>query len=305
MSTTRLLLLKLLNPARAVVASRPRGSLLRSAAVVLLKRCKPHFRLRDLVQTVQPLDMPGVRLHATDSMVIDEVYWLGMQGYEGRMADVWVTLCGHASGVLEVGGNIGIFTVIGAPAARGRARYTVVEPVPGNVAVLRANLALNDIASVDVLQAAAVWSDTASIVMLNVPQEGRDAPVGAQLVAGSEVSGRSSEKLLEVQGLPFVQLIQGCDLIKIDAEGIESELLSAVFEELVARKPTLVIEVLPESHKLAALLRDLALRAGYVIYVVPAYHSDTIVPVQPAQFDANVPRQHHSKDVVLSMTPVH
>ncbi len=293
-----------LNPLRRAVARLPRGAMMRSAAVLALKQARPHYQLHRLLQTIEPLDMPGVRFHATDSMVMDDVYWFGLQGYEGRMADVWVSLCQQAPSVLEVGGNIGVFTVIGARQRPSGARYTVVEPVPGNVAVLQANLALNGIEGVEVLQAAAVAQAEPATVMLNVPREGRQAPVGAQLVAGGEVTGRSTETLLPVQGLPFVDLLQGRQLVKIDAEGIEVDLLASALDDLQRHRPTLVIEVLPEAVRLAGLLRDLALSAGYGIYVVPAYGSDTIVQVPAEQFDAGVPGRHQSKDVVLSLQRV-
>jgi hypothetical protein len=38
--------------------------------------------------------------------------------------------------------------------------------------------------------------------------------------------------------------------------------------------------------------------------VLPAYGSQTIVGVDPGRFTSSIPRQHRSKDVVLSLRPV-
>jgi FkbM family methyltransferase len=294
--------LSLLFPLRVGAVRLRRGSLLRGLCIAVLKRFKPKLRIHERLQEVRPLDLPAVSFDAVDSMVLDDIYWFGLQGYEGRMADVWMTLCGKSGPVLEIGGNIGVFTVIGA--RRARDGYKVLEPVPRNAAVLRRNLARNGIAGVVVLEAAAVPSDHVAPVQLSIPAEGRGAPVGAHLVAGVEVGGRSSDAVIEVQGLPFCELIRGCGLIKIDAEGIEAELLGSALEALVAERPALVVEVLPEAVRLGELLATLATRAGYGIYVLPAYGSQTIVGVDPGRFTSSIPRQHRSKDVVLSLRPV-
>ena len=235
-------------------------------------------------------------------MVMDAVYWFGVRGYEGQVTALWARLCGHAQSVLEIGGNVGLFTTLGGLACRGR--YTVVEPVPAIAGVLRSNLGRNGITGVQVLEVAAVPGSLARDVSLNVPDERRAAPVGAHLTEGVEVSGRSSHQVIQVRGEPFIQLIDGCDLIKIDAEGIEAELLDGAYETLVARRPTLLIEVLPEAIRLGQLLSRLAHDAGYVIYVVPEYGDERIVVVPPAEFTSALPQRHRSKDVVLAVGPL-
>ena len=41
-------------------------------------------------------------------------------------------------------------------------------------------------------------------------------------------------------------------------------------------KPTIIVEVLPESEKLAALISSMAKKNRYTINIVPAYGNDTI-----------------------------
>ena len=113
-------------------------------------------------------------------MVLDAIYWFGVQGYEGKVADVWQLLCASASCVLEVGGNIGLFSVIGARETRGRC--TVVEPVPEIAMALRQNLQHNQIQNVQVIEAAANGGETKRDVALNIQDEGRVSPVGSHLL---------------------------------------------------------------------------------------------------------------------------
>src|SRR5690606_30076722 len=150
---------------------------------------------------------------------------------------------------------------------------------PENVAVLRRNLARNGVQGCRVLEAAAIPGDVAKPVLIDIPEEGRDAPVGASLAAGSEVTGRRLLRTIEVEGLPFRELIDGCDLIKVDAEGVEAELIESAFDTLASSRPTMIVEVLPESRNLAAVLTRLAKAADYRITIVPAYGGHKITDV--------------------------
>ena len=289
-------------PLRRAVAVLPRRHPARLAATAVLRRAAIGYRhhLSSRISEIRPLDAPDLSFEAVDSMVMDAVYWFGVRGYEGTVARVWTALCRQSHSVLEVGGNVGLFTVIGARAAAGR--YTVVEPVPRVAATLRANLARNGIIKVEVVEAAVVPGGAARQVTLNLPDEGWSMPVGSHLLDGVEVSGRGTKTQLVVAGVPIGQLAAGRDLIKIDAEGIEEALLSDIRPLLVRDRPTLVIEVLPEATRLGAMLASLAVEAGYSIYVPPQYGSDTVVRVEAGSFSAEVPRRYHAKDVVLSVT---
>jgi FkbM family methyltransferase len=293
-----MLVLSLLTPFRKGAVRGHRGSLVRSACIAFLKIVSKRIRVASSVQQVRPLDFPEVSFAATDSMVIDSIFWFGVQGYEGIMSEVWQRLCSESGSVLEIGANVGLFSVLGGRKAKGV--YTVVEPLPDVARVLRGNLSRNGLRDVEVIEGAAIPSEKAATVRLNVPKEGRDAPVGAHLVIGSEVSARSSDHYIDVAGVPFVELLEGRTLVKIDAEGIEHQLLEAGRAIILRDRPTIVVEVLPESHRLAALICELALQAGYTINVVPAYGSDEIVQIAPASFTAATPAAYRSKDVVLS-----
>jgi FkbM family methyltransferase len=285
-------------PLRWAVTALPRGSFLRSACVPAVKWASTRRALLSGLPEVRPLDRPDISFEATDSMVLDDVYWFGVQGYEGVLADIWTHLCAEASSVLEIGANIGFYSVIGGKACRGR--YTAVEPLPEVAAVLRANLRRNGIGRTEVLEGAAIQDARPQRVRLNVPDERRAAPVGAHLALGSEVSERSSSRLATVDGFPMRDLARGRDLIKIDAEGIEHSLLHSVMPLLIDSRPTLVLEVLPESEQLAAVIRELAGAAEYTINIVPGYGSDQVVSVTADQFTAQAPERFHSKDVILA-----
>lgn len=287
-------------PFRIGVVRFRRGSLPRKACVAILKVAAHAFKgsLASRLSEVHPLDLPGVTFSADDSMVIDAIYWFGVQGYEGDVAAIWVALCQRACAIVEVGGNIGLFSVLGARATR--APYTVVEPVPIIAEILRANLARNGLPHVEVLQAAAIANDTAADVTLDIPQEQHGVPVGAHLCEGVEIDGRSTQRLITVTGQPFRHLIAGRDLVKIDAEGIEAMLLQSARDIILAERPTMLIEVLPTATNLATIVSSLAREAGYRIFIIPEWGTDPIRDVSPDKFTAALPARFNSKDIVLS-----
>jgi FkbM family methyltransferase len=291
-----------LTPIRRGAVGFQRGSIVRNVCIAALKVLSRNRELaRDLTE-ITPLD-DDLTFEASDSMVVDTIYWFGILGYEGILANVWKMLCRRAKNVLEVGGNIGLYTVLGAREMKGGA-YTVVEPLPNVAGILRRNLALNakkiGPAHIKVLEAAAIGGTAPRKVTISIPREGRVAPVGAHLTDHVELETRSSGQMIAVTGLPFSQLAQGCDLIKIDAEGIEHDLLSSARTLLAETRPIVVIEVLPEAVKLGELIASLAIDCGYIISVIPAYGSDEIVAVEPCHFSSAVPAKYNSKDVILS-----
>lgn len=291
-------------PLRYAAVRLRRRNPLRVLCVPILKFGQRSYRLQlaDRLAEIRPLDAPDFSFQPTDSMVMDAVYWFGVRGYEGKLADVWVELCGQARSILEIGGNVGLFTTIGGRAAQGD--YTVVEPVPQVANVLRANLARNGLCHVRVIEGAAIPAMTPQTVRLSVPNEQRAAPVGAHLEAAVEVFGRGSWQVLDVDGIPAADLFEGRDLIKIDAEGIEAELLKAADGSIRRNRPSLLIEVLPEAIRLGDALAQYARELGYTISIVPAYGSGVITTVAPNSFSSDVPRRYNSKDVLLSVTPL-
>jgi FkbM family methyltransferase len=232
---------------------------------------------------VRPLDMPSLSFLPSNSTVTEAIYWFGVAGYEGVAAKVWQKLCADAQSVLEIGADVGLFTVLGA--RRMAPRYTAVEPRPEIAAILRENIRRNGIATVEVLEGAAIPDSRPESVQLSMPGEGTDG---------------LSSRVMTVDGFPIQDLMQGRDLVKIDAEGIEAELLAAARDIILENKPTLMIKVLPEAEKLGKLIGEIAKAAGYNLFVLPEYGSDKTVKVSPPEFHSAVPRRFNAQDVLLT-----
>jgi FkbM family methyltransferase len=238
-----------------------------------------------------------------DSLVLRQLYWLGEQGWEPELVPWWRYFCLRSSSVLEVGANVGYYTVQGGMVAP-HARYVAVEPHPASVAVCRANLAVNGIHSVEVVAAAAVPDSAQSSTRLLVPWEQLATPTVAFLPAGSELPAtmaRRTASMIEVPAVDIRSLLAGVDLVKIDAEGQEHALLAASREHLHAERPTIVVEVLPGSPKLRALLVELCEVSGYRCYA-PA--RDRLVPLPMSRILTFVPQEEcGGNDLIISADP--
>ena len=301
-SATNASVLAALEPVRCWYAAQPLGSWRRKLAVPALKlasRCS----LASLPAIV-PADRSGLRFTNCDSMILPSIHWFGVYGYEGVLCDYWPLFCTGANNIVEIGANIGFFTVLGSRASPG-GKYLAVEPLPENAALLRANLKLNGISHVTVVEAAAVAGKERDTVTLNVPQERYSVTVGAFVDNAAEgVSERMIERKVTVHARTMADLVSSADLIKIDAEGIEHHLLSAVFELIACRKPTIFVEVLPNSSKLKDVIVKLTQECKYRIYGVPAYHHYEAREIAAEDLRAGALERMFSKDVILTNLPL-
>ena len=223
------------------------------------------------VRTFALIDDPGMRFVAVDSQVLGQLYWWGARGWEPELLPWWRAFCAESTSVLELGANVGWFSVQGGRAAPA-ARYVAVEPHPFSASLCRAHLALNGVTSVEVVEAAAVPA-VASSVPLHVPADQQATPTVAFLPGDTELPAtmaRDVGSVLEVPAVDVRSLLDGVDLIKLDVEGQEHVLLAAMREHLRAQRSTLVVEVLPGTAQLRALLADLCTRDGYRCYAASA-----------------------------------
>lgn len=233
------------------------------------------------IQAFELLGRPGVRLTNIDSIMTRVIFWAGDRWVlqKGAGLDVWAALCARAEYIVEVGANVGYYTIVGGQLAREK--YVAYEPHPRSCAALRANLQLNGIDRAQAVEAAVVAEPKLSRVELVCPiGADRGAPTGA-MVKGSSLEdvepGRETELLL-VDTVPFADAIGGSDLVKIDVEGSEASLLASATTQLRASKPAIMVEIHDRNHDLRALVPDLIHDLDASVY---AMHHDHLAPVEP------------------------
>jgi FkbM family methyltransferase len=245
----------------------------------------------------------ALRFVNAESLVLHQLYWFGEQGWEPQLLPWWLRFCRRSSAILELGANVGYFTVQGATAAP-HARYIAVEPYPFSARVCRANLELNRIESVDLVTAAAVAHGERPTVELRVPVDQLATPTVAFIGPDTELPEPMSRRVAQTVSVPAVEvrsLLPGIDLLKLDVEGQEHALLMASREHLRARKPTIFVEVLPGTHRLRRLIAELCRDDGFGCYIP---RGDSLVPLEIAELlHAPLLDRYGCQDVILSAEP--
>jgi FkbM family methyltransferase len=269
---------------------RIRGSMLRALREGGIPRAVSSFRV---------VDNPDLQFVAADSLVLAQVYWYGEQGWEPELLPWWRYFCRRSQSVLELGANVGYFTVQAARAAPG-VRHVALEPHPLSLQVCRKNLVLNHVTSVELVGAAAVADPAVSSVRLLVPADQLATPTVAFVPVDTELPpemARGVTVALDVPAVDVRLLLDGVDLVKLDVEGQEHALLTAAREQLLERRPTLFVEVLPGTGKLRAVLADLCRRDGYRCYAVTR---DRLIELEPGRLaTVALTEQYGGHDVIL------
>jgi FkbM family methyltransferase len=224
------------------------------------------------------------------------LFWEGMSRDGG--IEVWRNLCAHATGILEIGANVGYYTVLVASAAK-TTPYIAVEPHPTSAVYLRRNLQLNNLHHVEVVQAAVVGKKTCASMQLIVPRDDPDnTPAGAYLAGGEGVTPRSNRDAVTVLTTEAASLIRAStDLIKLDVEGHEFDILDSLLPVLIERRPTLFVEVRRRTQLLRRLLHRLATEVGYSIHAVG---KDVLHPLAAGEIlDVVLQDVYRTRDVIL------
>jgi len=207
----------------------------------------------------------GISLRAqagpADVQVINEVW--GYRTYDGerefQARNGWT--------VLDVGAHKGTFAIRAARSGE-QTRVIAIEPEPENARMLRANLELNAVGNVEVIEAAAA------------PKAGRGdlflsgaSPAHALIAVDGSRRESIEVALVSVEGL--IQSIAGpIHLLKMDIEGAEYEVLESLSESSLSRVQRIALEYhdtervsLEEGQE---RLRQLLGRAGFEVRLTPS-----------------------------------
>jgi FkbM family methyltransferase len=203
---------------------------------------------------------------------------------------------------VDVGANIGYYSLLFAGQVGPHGRVVAVEPVPSIVARLRENLRLNRVTTVDVAEAAAAEAP-GSVEVFRAPGDnlGRSATVAGQgFVSEGTVRKVPAAELVPVELWPRVRLV------KVDTEGDELGVLRGL-EPLLEAMPAgavVLAELSPDgmqerggdAHPLLELMAGLGFRAE----VLPnSYEVDDYIAPRPQALRPLTGAPEHLVDVLF------
>jgi FkbM family methyltransferase len=159
--------------------------------------------------------------------------------------------------VIDVGANIGTHTVFFSKKVTPGGMVYAFEPQQVTFEFLCANLALNGLLNVLPVQAGA--GDIPGEVIVPVLD-----PTVAQNFGNLNIEGHSTGNLVKIQPLDSLEL-KRCNLIKIDAEGMELKVLCGAEKTIRNCRPFLFVED-NGSPELISLLFDLGYKCWWHIF---------------------------------------
>jgi FkbM family methyltransferase len=162
--------------------------------------------------------------------------------YEEHFAELFRHLVRSGDRCVDVGANVGIHTVRLAKLAGPAGEVVAVEPNDEVARRAEANLALNHLRNVRVINAAAADRAGGSVVLYR--PGARDTNKGrASMLPHAYLTGPESKvdtvTVDEIAGGPVA-------LIKIDVEGCEADVVAGAAATIAACSPAVIIEYAPE-----------------------------------------------------------
>lgn len=162
--------------------------------------------------------------------------------------------------IVDVGANVGFFTLKFSKWVSDGGRVIAIEPEPGNLDALNRALSRNRVANVDIVKAAAAEKEGELHLSLN-PLNPADHRLAEK---GIPIRAVTIDGLLQKRGWPPVSLI------KIDVQGAEPRALAGAQETISRFHPAIFIEIDDKALHSAGFSADsliASLRAqGYQMY---------------------------------------
>jgi FkbM family methyltransferase len=141
---------------------------------------------------------------------------------------------------LDIGANIGFFSVIGARLVGPDGRVYAFEPVPANLTALQRNIGLNQFANTKIMQSA-VSNHSGKGELLLADWGGGSALKGAS--TPPDICGTMEVELVTIDQLVEQGEIEPPAVVKIDVEGAELEVLQGMARTLEKHHPVLIYEL--------------------------------------------------------------
>lgn len=202
----------------------------------------------------QPLIIPYERrlfIHCDPASGLERSILLD-GNFEGELLAIFRNFVRPGSFCVDIGANIGCFTLVLADLCGPAGHVLSVEPSSRIRRRLEANLALNGLSNVTVLSCA-LSENSGGNATLHIPNPEEDNQGAASLFSSHLGSGTLTETVT-IQSLDDVLASDShrpCTLIKMDVEGSEMPILKGAKKLLQQDRPVLIFEYNPETWQAA------------------------------------------------------
>jgi FkbM family methyltransferase len=167
--------------------------------------------------------------------------------------------CLHPGGVfLDLGANVGFFTVLGARLVGPEGRVYAIEPLAEMAEAVRCNARLNGFSQVEVFEAAVADREGQELLV-----EGA-SPLEGHLGAPGRATPHRAVRVTTVDALTRRRGVRAPTVVKMDVEGAEERAVQGMRETLMVAKPIVICELHGRQSRVPALLGDLGYSVNFV-----------------------------------------
>lgn len=231
----------------------------------------------------------GLRMWCDLSSYVEwSIYFKG--SYELSIVNLLRRLLRPGNRVVDVGANVGAYTLVMAQRAGEKGMVAAFEPNPETYRRLQRNLELNALTGRVVTHQVALSAQPGNAV-LHLPVPGFPNRGIASLVKYAEVQGPTIEVPVETLDRVLANW-DSCDLIKIDTDGNDDQVLKGAFGLLERFRPNLIFEYSAVSWRDAdqrgVELFQFLRKLDYQVYWINPYWG-TLRPIkEPPFIDGNI-----------------
>ncbi len=147
---------------------------------------------------------------------------------------------GHTA--LDVGANIGYYSLVLAKAVGDAGRVHAFEPVPRLAGTLERNIEANGFRNV-IVERLACWSSCGETEIYEGP--GSNSGTSSLFRQNAEAVKGHKIQTTTIDAYAVAKQLKSVDLIKIDVEGAEIDVLEGAWETIARWRPVLIVEVVP------------------------------------------------------------
>lgn len=205
----------------------------------------------------------------TNRWIENDLFWIGSQGYEPKSTEVWMKAAHFARGVLDIGANSGLFSLL-AQRVNPDAHVLSFEPLPMFYEILSANIKINDF---PIQLSPVAISNYVGTSSFYVPQENQGNIYSSSL---SKEHFEAHQLTKPIQLNVTVETIDHfmeknnvnihVDLVKIDAEGHDFEVVDGMRNTISKFYPDFLIEI--HSDEVARKIMDVLSPDRYSYFTI-------------------------------------
>lgn len=210
----------------------------------------------------------SIYVHVSDKAIGETIAAHGV--YEGHVTAELRRRLKPGDTFVDVGANVGFFTLLAASLVGGRGRVVAFEPSRSNAELLRKSLEANPFDNVT-LHRTALGCESGAAILVHEP--GSSNAILPRSPENDMPAHALREEVSIVRLDDFLPVLPSVEIVKMDVEGFEPQVWDGMTELVARYRPVVLLELSPlalriSSGETAQALLDRVLGAGYELRVL-------------------------------------